>query len=118
MNFKWERHLSRSRSDRTADWTSRYEYRKIDTLWNRRAPSRSDEFVDRTDIDPRYLIRPCYLRPDGKVGHDDFAVIRETIQEMDKVAIGRPVLTNREPIIVLEAEAPQKRRTQLLRPNA
>ena len=61
-----------------------------------------DEFVDRSDIDPRYLIRPYYLRPDGKVGHDAFAVIRETIREMDKVAIGRVVLTNREHIIALE----------------
>ncbi|QQO35752.1 Ku protein [Bradyrhizobium diazoefficiens] len=61
-----------------------------------------DEFVDRTDIDPRYLIRPYYVRPDGKVGHDAFAVIRETIREMDKVAIGRVVLTNREHIIALE----------------
>lgn len=61
-----------------------------------------DEFVDRTDIDPRYLIRPYYLRPDGKVGHDAFAVIRETIREMDKIAIGRVVLTNREHIIALE----------------
>src|SRR5271170_4807204 len=62
-----------------------------------------DEFVDRTEIDPRYLIRPYYLRPDGKVGHDAFAVIRETIREMNKVAIGRVVLTNREHIIALEA---------------
>ncbi|KRQ12639.1 Ku protein [Bradyrhizobium manausense] len=61
-----------------------------------------DEFVDKTDIDPRYLIRPYYLRPDGKAGHDAFAVIRETIREMDKVAIGRVVLTNREHIIALE----------------
>jgi DNA end-binding protein Ku len=61
-----------------------------------------DEFVDRTEIDPRYLIRPYYLRPDGKVGHDAFAVIRETIREMDKVAIGRVVLTSREHIIALE----------------
>lgn len=43
-----------------------------------------------------------YLRPDGKVGHDAFAVIRETIREMDKVAVGRVVLTNREHIIALE----------------
>ena len=62
-----------------------------------------DEFVDKSEIDPRYLIRPYYLRPDGKVGHDAFAVIRETIREMDKVAIGRVVLTNREHIIALEA---------------
>ena len=61
-----------------------------------------DEFVDRSEIDPRYLIRPYYLRPDGKVGHDAFAVIRETIREMNKVAIGRVVLTNREHIIALE----------------
>jgi DNA end-binding protein Ku len=61
-----------------------------------------DEFVDRSEIDPRYLIRPYYLRPDGKVGHGAFAVIRETIREMKKVPIGRVVLTNREHIIALE----------------
>src|SRR5690242_8759679 len=61
-----------------------------------------DEFVDREDIDPRYLIRPYYLRPDGKVGHDAFAVIRETIRHMNMVAIGRVVLTTREHIIALE----------------
>jgi DNA end-binding protein Ku len=61
-----------------------------------------DEFVDRSEIDPRYRIRPYYLRPDGKVGHDAFAVIRETIRELNKVAIGRVVLTNREHIISLE----------------
>ncbi|MGY3388751.1 Ku protein [Bradyrhizobium sp. USDA 3311] len=61
-----------------------------------------DEFVDRSDIDPRYLIRLYYLRPDGKVGHDAFAVIRDTIRKMDKVAIGRVVLTNREHIIAME----------------
>src|SRR5213592_3471576 len=61
-----------------------------------------NEFVPRQDIDPRYLIRPYYLRPDGKVGHDAFAVIRETIRSMNKVAIGTVVLTNREHIIALE----------------
>src|SRR5471032_2276537 len=61
-----------------------------------------DQFVPKTDIDSRYLIRPYYLVPDGKVGHDAFAVIRETIRSMNKVAIGRVVLTNREHIIALE----------------
>ena len=61
-----------------------------------------DEFVPKSDIDNRYLIRPYYLVPDGKVGHDAFAVIRETIRSMNKVAIGRLVLTNREHIIALE----------------
>jgi non-homologous end joining protein Ku len=57
-----------------------------------------DEFVEKSEI----LIPPYYLRPDGKIGHDAFAVIRETIREMNKVAIGRVVLTNREHIIALE----------------
>jgi DNA end-binding protein Ku len=48
-----------------------------------------DEFVDRSEIDPRYLIRPYHLVPDGKVGHDAFAVVRETIRAMNKVAVGR-----------------------------
>lgn len=61
-----------------------------------------DEFVPKADIDPRYAIRPYYLVPDGKVGHDAYAVIRETIRDMDMVAIGRLVLTNREHIIALE----------------
>src|ERR1700730_6342086 len=61
-----------------------------------------DEFVPKSSIDPRYLIRPYYLVPDGKVGHDAFAVIRETIRNMDMVAIGRVVLTNREHVIGLE----------------
>jgi DNA end-binding protein Ku len=61
-----------------------------------------DEFVKREDIDPRYLIRPYYLRPDGKAGHDAFAVIRETIRNMNMVAIGRVVLTTREDIIAME----------------
>jgi DNA end-binding protein Ku len=60
-----------------------------------------DEFVPRGEIDQRYLIRPYYLHPDGKVGHDAFAIIRETIRETDKVAIGRVVLANREHIIAL-----------------
>jgi len=61
-----------------------------------------DEFVPRADIDQRYVIRPYYLVPDGKVGHDAYAVIRETIRSMNMVAIGRLVLTNREHIIALE----------------
>jgi DNA end-binding protein Ku len=61
-----------------------------------------DEFVPKADIDPRYIIRPYYVRPDGKVGHDAFAVIRETIRSKNMVAIGRVVLTSREHIIGLE----------------
>jgi DNA end-binding protein Ku len=61
-----------------------------------------NEFVPKSDIDPRYLIRPYYLVPDGKVGHDAFAVIRETIRSMNMVGIGTVVLTSREHIVALE----------------
>jgi DNA end-binding protein Ku len=70
--------------------------------WNPTRTIDIDEFVPKSDIDPRYLIRPYYLVPDGKVGHDAFAVIRETIRNMDMVAIGRVVLTSREHIIALK----------------
>src|SRR4051794_17344732 len=58
------------------------------------------EFVPREEIDDLYLY---YIVPDGKVGHDAFAVIRETIRSMDKVALARVVLTSREHVIALEA---------------
>jgi len=61
------------------------------------------EFVPRDEIDDLYLVRPYYLVPDGKVGHDTYAVIRETIKTMDKVALARVVLTNREHVIALQA---------------
>lgn len=62
-----------------------------------------DQFVPRSEIDDLYLVRPYYIVPDGKVGHDAFAVIRETIRSLDKVALARVVLTNREHVIALEA---------------
>jgi DNA end-binding protein Ku len=62
-----------------------------------------DQFVPRSEIDDRYIDSPYYLAPDGKVGQDAFAVIRDTIAKMKLVAIGRVVLTRREHIIALEA---------------
>src|SRR4051812_2262896 len=62
-----------------------------------------DEFVPRNEIDDLYLVRPYYIVPDGKVGHDAYAVIRETIRSLDQVALGRVVLTSREHVIGLEA---------------
>jgi DNA end-binding protein Ku len=61
-----------------------------------------DQFVPRSEIDDRYVDSPYYLAPDGKVGQDAFAVIRDTIAKMNMVAIGRVVLSRREHIIALE----------------
>lgn len=62
-----------------------------------------DSFVPREEIDDLYLIRPYYVVPDGKIGHDAYAVIRETLKAKDTIALARIVLTNREHVMALEA---------------
>jgi DNA end-binding protein Ku len=61
-----------------------------------------DQFVPKSEIDERYIDSPYYLAPDGKVGLDAFAVIRDTIDKLNMVALGRVVLTRREHVIALE----------------
>jgi DNA end-binding protein Ku len=61
-----------------------------------------DSFVPRHEIDKRYLNHPYYIAPDGKAGIDAFAVIRDALQDQDRVALARIVLTNREHIIAVE----------------
>jgi DNA end-binding protein Ku len=62
-----------------------------------------DEFVPKNEIDELYLNTPYYIVPDGEVGQQAFAVIREAIREQDMVAIAKVVFTSREHIIALEA---------------
>ena len=61
-----------------------------------------DEFVPKKEIDELYLNSPYYLAPDGEVGQQAFAVIREAIRKEGMVALGRVVFTSREHVIVLE----------------
>jgi DNA end-binding protein Ku len=58
--------------------------------------------VPRNQIDPRYVDAPYYIAPDGKVGQEAFAVIREAMRAKDMVGIGRVVLSSRERPIVVE----------------
>ena len=62
-----------------------------------------DEFVSKDEIDELYLNSPYYIAPDGEVGQQAFAVIREAIRKEGMVAIGKIVFTSREHIIALEA---------------
>jgi DNA end-binding protein Ku len=61
-----------------------------------------DEFVPRKEIDELYLNSPYYVVPDGEVGQQAFAVIREAIRKEGMVALGRVVFTSREHVIALE----------------
>jgi DNA end-binding protein Ku len=61
-----------------------------------------DEFVPRAEIDELYMADPYYIAPDGEVGQQAFAVIREAIRKEGMVAIGKVVFTSREHIIAIE----------------
>jgi DNA end-binding protein Ku len=62
-----------------------------------------DEFVHRDEIDDLYFNNPYYIIPDGEVGRQAFAVIREAIKQEGMVAIGTVMFTTREHIMALEA---------------
>ena len=62
-----------------------------------------EQFVPRDQIDELYIRDPYYIGPDGEVGQQAFAVIREAIRKEGMVAVGKVVFTSREHIIALEA---------------
>ena len=51
------------------------------------------------EIDELYMNNPYYLVPDGEVGQQAFAVIRESIRKEGMVALGKVVFTTREHVI-------------------
>jgi hypothetical protein len=57
-----------------------------------------DQFVPENEIDEPYLSNPYYIVPDGEVGAQALAVIREAIDQ-GMVALGRVVFTSREHVI-------------------
>src|SRR6201994_926752 len=59
-------------------------------------------FVPRADIDKRYLDKPYYIAPDGKTGAEAFIVIRDAMQDEERVALARIVMAHREHIMMLE----------------
>lgn len=61
-----------------------------------------DTFVPKDEIDELYLNAPYYIVPDGEVGAQAFAVIREAIKKEGMVALAKVVFTNREHVIALE----------------
>jgi DNA end-binding protein Ku len=62
-----------------------------------------DEFVPKEEIDELYMRDPYYIAPDGEVGQQAFAVIRQAIRKEGMVALGKVVFSSREHIIMLEA---------------
>jgi DNA end-binding protein Ku len=62
-----------------------------------------EQFVPKDEIDELYINNPYYIVPDGEVGQQAFAVIREAIRKENMVALAKVVFTSREHIIAIEA---------------
>ena len=60
-----------------------------------------DSFVPAEEIDDLYVADPYYIAPDGEVGAQAFAVIRDAIAKQGMGARGRVVLSTREHVIAI-----------------
>jgi len=61
-----------------------------------------DQFVPSSEIDELYLSTPYYIVPDGEVGVQAFAVIREAIRQEGMVGLAKVVFTSREHVMALQ----------------
>src|SRR5262245_43083668 len=97
-------HLKSSRATKSARAnTSRSNRRSLRPSPSKAsAQSRSTSSCRRKKSMRLYLNSPYYLVPDGDVGQQAFAVIREAIRKEGMVALGRVVFTSREHVIALE----------------
>jgi len=60
-----------------------------------------ETFVPEAEVDEIYLDSPYYLAPDGKMGEEAFAVIRDAMTKKKVVGIGRVVLSRSERLLML-----------------
>ena len=61
-----------------------------------------DGFVPRAEIDKRYLDKPYYIVPSGKTAAEPFVVIRDAMEDQERVALARIVMAHREHVIMIE----------------
>jgi Ku protein len=61
-----------------------------------------DSFVPLAEIDKRYIDKPYYIVPNGKVGAEAFVVIRDAMRDKGRAGLARIVMANREHVIALE----------------
>lgn len=61
-----------------------------------------ESFVDRAEVDERYLDRPYYVAPEDRVSREAFAVIRDAMRGAKVAGIGRVVIFKRERVVLIE----------------
>ncbi|MES2504698.1 MAG: Ku protein [Myxococcota bacterium] len=60
------------------------------------------QFVEMDAIDAMYFETPYFVAPDGKRGHDAFAVIREALKACEKIGIGQLAIAGRERLCAIK----------------
>ncbi len=56
-------------------------------------------FVDKREIDSRYLEKPYYVAPDGDEADEGYTVIRDALKQSNKVAVGQIVMGGRQHLV-------------------
>ena len=74
--------------------TERVSFRQINKKTGNRLRQQLVDEVSREPVEGEDLDSPYYIMPDGQVGQDAFAVIREAMRGKDMVALGRVVLAS------------------------
>jgi DNA end-binding protein Ku len=59
------------------------------------------QFVDASEIDPRYFERPYYVVPADDQGKEGYLVIREALAKMKKIGIGQITMSGREHLVAV-----------------
>jgi DNA end-binding protein Ku len=59
------------------------------------------EFVDVSQIDPRYFERPYYIAPADEFAGEGYLVIREALIHMGKLGIGQVTMSGREHLVAV-----------------
>jgi DNA end-binding protein Ku len=59
------------------------------------------QFIDASEIDPRYFEKPYYLVPADEPAAEGYLVIREALAEMRKMGIGQITMGGREHIVAV-----------------
>lgn len=98
----------------SSDIVKGYEYRKgeyitiePDEIEHLRIPSKHtlqvEQFVDVRELDPEFFEKPYFVVPENDVQAEAFAVIREALKEMQKVALGKIAFGGREHLVAISA---------------
>jgi DNA end-binding protein Ku len=59
------------------------------------------QFVDQSEVDPRYFEKPYYVAPQGEAAAEGFVVIREALRRAKKIGLGQMTLRGREHLVAI-----------------